>query len=61
MQNVRQSGQFPLFQTPSSKIPQWEALPKELRQRTVALLARLLRQHYARSVAAKPLEETCDE
>jgi hypothetical protein len=61
MQNVRQSGQFPLFQTPSPKIPQWEALPYELRQRTVPLLARLLRQHYARSVATKRVEETCDE
>jgi hypothetical protein len=61
MQNVRQSAQFPLFQTPSPKIPQWEALPHELRQRVVPLLARLLRQHYARSAAAKRAEETCDE
>ena len=61
MQNERQSGQFPLFQTPSPKIPQWEVLPYELRQRTVPLLARLLRQHYARGVTAKRVEETCDE
>jgi len=61
MQNVRQSREFPLFQTPSPKIPQWEALPDELRQRTVPLLARLLRQHYTRSVAAKRAEDTCDE
>jgi hypothetical protein len=27
MQNVRQSGQFPLFRIPSLKIPQWEAVP----------------------------------
>jgi hypothetical protein len=61
MENVRQSRQFPLFQTPSPKIPQWESLPYEIRQRTVPLLARLLRQHYARSVAAKRVEEACDE
>lgn len=62
MQNVRQSGQFPLFQTPSPKTPHWEALPYELRQRTVRLLARLLRQHYARrGVTTKRVEETCDE
>jgi hypothetical protein len=60
MQNVQQSGQFPLFQT-LSKIPQWEALPYELRQRTIPLLARLLRQYYVRSVAVKRAEETCDE
>ena len=39
MQNVRQSREFPLFQTPSPKIPQWEALPDELRQRTVPLFS----------------------
>jgi hypothetical protein len=61
MQNVRQSGQFPLFQTPSPMIPQWEDLPYELRQRTVRLLARLLRQHHSRSVSARRAEETCDE
>ena len=41
--------------------PSVGGLPYEIRQRTVPLLARLLRQHYARSVAAKRVEEACDE
>jgi hypothetical protein len=61
VQNTQRIAQFQLFQTPSSKIPQWETPPYELRRRTVPLLAPLLRQQYARSVAAKRAEETCDE
>jgi hypothetical protein len=61
VQNTQRIAQFELFQTPSSKIPHWEALPYEPRRRTVPLLAQRLRQHYARSVAAKRAEETCDE
>ena len=47
--------------TPLPKVPQWEALPYELRRRTVPLLAQLLREHCARSVNANRAGEVCDE
>jgi hypothetical protein len=61
VQDVEQIAQFQLFQTPSLKILQWEALPCEMRLRTVAPLARLLRERHTRKSAAKHAEETCDE
>jgi len=42
VKNTQRIAQFQLFQKSSSKIPQWEALPYELRRRTVPFLARLL-------------------
>jgi hypothetical protein len=49
--------QIELFHPPP-QIPTWPKLPQEIRQKTVNLLAQLLREHSRRS----PLEkERCDE
>ena len=42
--NLRRS-QLELFH-PSIQIPQWTAVPSEVKQKTIRLLSRLLRQHW---------------
>jgi hypothetical protein len=42
--NLRRS-QLELFH-PSIQIPQWIAVPSEVKQKTIRLLSRLLRQHW---------------
>lgn len=45
----RRTMQLTLFQ-PTRNEPNWEAVPTELRQQVVHLLARMLREHLARPV-----------
>jgi hypothetical protein len=52
--------QLKLFHPPS-KSPHWDQLPCEIRQQSVRLLARLLREHWARKQAAEALREAADE
>jgi hypothetical protein len=54
------AGQLKLFH-PAIKSPRWDQLPREIRQQSVRLLARLLREHWARKQAAEALGEAGDE
>jgi hypothetical protein len=54
------AGQLKLF-LPPIKSPHWDQLPREIRQQSVRLLARLLREHWARKLAAEALGEAGDE
>ena len=58
--NQPQTRQLELF-LPPQKGPDYPALPPEVRQRIVPLLARLLQEHHARSLAAVPGREVRDE
>jgi hypothetical protein len=51
--------QLKLFHRPST-VPDWPQLPQEIRQQTVRLLARLLREHLA-LVAMLGAREASDE
>jgi hypothetical protein len=46
---------------PLIKSPRWDQLPREIRQQSVRLLARLLREHWARKHAAEAAKEVGDE
>ena len=53
-------GQLNLFHPPQVSI-RWETLPREIQQQSVHLLARLLRDHCARSLAHPEGQEFGDE
>jgi hypothetical protein len=52
--------QLQLFR-PAPSGPHWAQLPREIRQQSVKLLARLLREHWARRHRVQPAEEARDE
>lgn len=52
--------QLKLFH-PTIITPTWEHLPREMREQTVRLLARLLREHWASEGHGKQPRETRDE
>ena len=52
--------QLKLFQ-PTIVAPTWEQLPREIREQTVRLLARLLREHWASARRGKHPKEARDE
>lgn len=55
-----QSHQLKLFHRPP-KVPDWQSLSAEVRQRAAALLARLLQEHRVASLHAPQAKEVCDE
>lgn len=58
--NPQRVNQLHLFHA-SPKTPPWASLPVEVRQQTVRLLVRLLRQHRRRVHAGIVEQEVCDE
>ena len=52
--------QLALFH-PAVSDPRWDQLPWEVRQQTVRLLARMLSEHWARTLASKATMEARDE
>jgi hypothetical protein len=52
--------QLALFHPPL-RDPRWDQLPWEVRQQTVRLLARILREHYDRGLSPEQTEEARDE
>lgn len=63
MQAVAKSrwvNQLKLFD-PTIVAPTWERMPRETREQTVRLLARLLREHWATEGHGKPPREARDE
>jgi hypothetical protein len=56
----RTAEQLALFR-PARSCPQWAQLPREIRQQSVRLLARLLREHWARTHCAQTAAEVDDE
>jgi len=58
--NPQRAGQLKLFHPPITGL-HWEQLPREIRQQSVRLLARLVREHWARKQAAEATRETGDE
>ncbi len=56
---ARRAGQLPLFQPPRQE-PSWESMPPEIQQQIERLLARMLREHVARSLGTT-LAEDCHE
>ncbi len=56
----QRAAQLSLFH-PLSNLPRWELLPREIRQQALTLLARLLREHWARGRAGEPAREARDE
>jgi hypothetical protein len=52
--------QLKLFH-PTIMAPTWERLPREMREQTVRLLARLLREHWAGERHGKQAREARDE
>jgi hypothetical protein len=46
---------------PPRPIPAWQKLPREIRQKTVELLAQMLREHSRRILAGHNGKEKCDE
>ncbi len=52
--------QLQLFH-PTIVTPTWEGLPREMREQTVRLLARLLSEHWANQRRGKQPEEARDE
>ena len=56
----RPAMQLQLFR-PAPSGPQWAQLPREIQQQSVKLLARLLREHWARRHRLQPAEEARDE
>lgn len=55
-----QLSQLQLFH-PTIVAPTWERLPREMREQTVRLLARLLREHWASQRPGRQPEEARDE
>jgi len=58
--NPQRVTQLNLFH-PNSRTPLWLSLPMEVREQTVRLLARLLRQHRRRLHVGLAEREVCDE
>jgi hypothetical protein len=58
--SLQRALQLKLFH-PRLKSPCWEQLPPEIRQQTVPLLARLLREHALRACASHQVKEARDE
>ena len=58
--NPRAAMQLQLFR-PAPSGPQWTQLPREIRQHSAKLLARLLREHWARRHGVQPTQEARDE
>ena len=58
--NPRTAEQLALFR-PARSCAQWAQLPREIRQQSVKLLARLLREHWARVHRAQAAAEVDDE
>jgi hypothetical protein len=56
----RQLSQPTLFRPPASR-PLFRTLPPEIQEKTIQLLARLLRGHIARVGPARPAREAHDE
>jgi hypothetical protein len=52
--------QLKLFH-PTTMAPTWERLPREMREQTVRLLARLLREHWVSERHGKQAKEVRDE
>jgi len=52
--------QIELFHSPEP-IPAWQKLPREIKQKTVELLAQLLREHCKRILASQREKERGDE
>jgi hypothetical protein len=52
--------QIELFHPPQP-IPAWQKLPREIKQKTVELLAQLLREHGKRILASQHRKERGDE
>ncbi|MGB8434212.1 MAG: hypothetical protein WCE38_08135 [Burkholderiales bacterium] len=52
--------QLKLFH-PTIVAPTWERMPREIREQTVRLLSRLLREHRASEREGKQPREACDE
>jgi hypothetical protein len=52
--------QIELFHPPPP-IPAWQKLPREISQKTVELLAQMLREHSRRILAGHHGKEECDE
>jgi hypothetical protein len=59
-QRAQRADQLNLFH-PAPTTPQWALLPPETRQRTLSLLARLLRHHRRRLLGGGPEEGVRDE
>jgi hypothetical protein len=59
-QRAQRADQLNLFH-PVPTTPQWALLPPETRQRTLSLLARLLRHHRRRFLGGGPEEGVLDE
>ena len=55
-----QNEQLDLFHAPPQS-PTWQALPAEVRERTMPLLARLLREHLMRPLEHDAAREVGDE
>ena len=58
---VRHRAVQPELFSPPLKTPAWRALPIEIRKTTIALLARMLRDHCARPLGYLEAEEASDE
>jgi hypothetical protein len=58
--NRPRAPQIELFHPPVQR-PAWPKLPREIRQKTVELLAQLLREHSRRMRTAHLGKESCDE
>ena len=58
--NPQRAGQLKVFHPPIESL-HWEQLPREIRQQSARLLARMLREHWTRKQAAETLEEAADE
>lgn len=52
--------QLNLFHPPRKSLS-WESVPREIQQQSLQLLARLLREHRTRVLAAGEAKEACDE
>jgi len=58
--NPRPALQPDLFHPPQI-LPPWSTLPSQTRQRTIQLLAHLLRAHRARQLGCDTAKEACDD
>ena len=56
----RQNDQLGLFHPPR-RSPTWQSLPTELKERTVELLAQMLRGDLVRPLRGGDAREVCDE
>jgi hypothetical protein len=56
----RRQNQLPLFARPQCN-PRWADLSPDIQQKTMSLLAQLLRQHRTTAAEREIAEEVCDE